>query len=145
MSKIVKTVEITFENLEFVEIPAEFFGEFYIEGLRSSVERLSCNAILQRTKADKITFELLRDVESVVQTLTQDLFGDSLSGFSLQERIAARNDITSLTLKYNDDTTEQFYVTWQDADSDSRNILQHSSITDNANLIVTIGRQVSDR
>jgi hypothetical protein len=63
MSKRVESIEITFENLDYINIPAEYFGEFYITGIQTTVERLALNAIVQRTRADQIDFELLARVD----------------------------------------------------------------------------------
>ena len=45
MSKRVESIEITFENLDYINIPAEYFGEFYITGIQTTVERLALTAI----------------------------------------------------------------------------------------------------
>ena len=41
MSKRLESVEITFENLDYINIPVEYFGEFYITGMQTTVERLA--------------------------------------------------------------------------------------------------------
>ena len=51
-SKRVESVDITFENLAYVNIPVKYFGKFYIAGIRTTVERLALNAIVQRKRAD---------------------------------------------------------------------------------------------
>ena len=138
MSKKVKSVEITFENLDYVDIPAEYFGEFRISGIRSSIERLALNAILQRTKADSIEFELLVQVDDVLPELKQDLSFVPEEQLSLLRRIANRRDITSLDLHYDDTTTDQFYIPWEDAESETRNKLLQTKIVANGNLFVNI-------
>ena len=138
MSKKVKTVELTFENLDYVDIPAEYFGEFYISGIRVSIERLAFNAILQRTKADYIEFELLRCIDVALPGLTQDLFYDPMVEFSLLDRIKDRRDITYLDFHYEDGNTERFFVPWEDADDVCHNKLQHAFINGNDNLTVKL-------
>lgn len=110
MSKKVKSVEITFENLVYVDIPVEYFGEFRISGIRTTIERLALNAILQRTKADYIEFELLSQVDDVLPELTQDLSFVPDEQLSLLRRIANRRDITSLDLRYDNGSSDQFHI-----------------------------------
>ena len=138
MSKKVKSVEITFENLDYVDIPAEYFGEFRISGIRTTIERLALNAILQRTKADYIEFELLAQVDDVLPELTQDLSFVPDEQLSLLRRIANRRDITSLELHYNDGSSNQFYIPWEDAESETRNKLLQTKLVANGNLLVNI-------
>lgn len=141
MSKMVKTVEITFENLDYVDIPAEYFGDFSISGIRTSVERLAGNAILQQVKAERIEFELLRSVDVALPELNQDICYDPMVDFSLLDRIRERRDITSLELHYDDGTTEQFYVPWEDAEDEYHNKLQQAQINNNGNLSVIIRQE----
>lgn len=138
MSKKVKSVEITFENLDYVDITAEYFGEFRISGIRTTIERLALNAILQRTKADYIEFELLAQVDDVLPELTQDLSFVPDEQLSLLRRIANRRDITSLELHYNDGSSNQFYIPWEDAESETRNKLLQTKLVANGNLLVNI-------
>lgn len=138
MSKKVKSVEITFENLDYVEIPAEYFGGFCISGIRTTIERLALNAILQRTKTDHIEFELLAQVDDVLPELTQDLSFVPDEQLSLLRRIANRRDITSVELHYDDGSSDQFYIPWEDAESETRNKLLQAKIVDNDNLLVNI-------
>ena len=139
MSKKVKSVEITFENLDYVEIPAEYFCDFSIRGIHICIERLASNAILQRSKAGLIEFELLRSVDIAFPGFQQDLFYDPIAEFSLLDKIQERKDITSLELHYEDGTAEQFYVPWEDADDEYHNDLQQAYINNNGNLYVKIG------
>ena len=138
MSKKVKSVGLIFENLDYVDIPAEYFGEFCISGIRTTVERLAFNAILQRTKSDDIEFELLSQVDDVLPELTQDLSFVSDEQSSLLRRIANRRDITSLDLRYDDGSSDQFYVPWEDAEDEWHNRLLKGKISNAGNLFVKI-------
>ncbi len=138
MRKKVKSVEITFENLDYVDIPAEYFGEFRISGIRTTIERLALNAILQRTKADCVEFELLAQVDDVLPELKQDLSFVPEEQLSLLRRIANRRDITSLELHYNDGSSDQFYIPWEDAESETRNKLLRAQFRNDGSLFATI-------
>ena len=138
MSKMVKSVEITFENLDYVEIPAEYFGKFQISGICTTAERLACNAILKQSKAEQVAFELLRSVDIALPGLMRDLFYDPMVEFSLLERIKDRRDITHLELHYDDCTAERFCVPWEDAEDEYHNKLQQANINNNGNLTVKL-------
>lgn len=138
MSKRAESIEITFENLDYINIPVEYFGEFYITGMRTTVERLALNAILQRTKADQVEFELLARVDVALSGMSRDLSFQPEEKLSLLKRIENRRDIAYLDIYYDDGSSDQFYVPWEDAESETRNKLQQAKIDDNGHLLVTI-------
>ena len=141
MSKHAESIEITFENLDYINIPAEYFGEFYITGIRITVERLALNAILQRTKADQIEFELLARVDVALSDMSHDLSFLPEEKLSLLKRIENRRDIAYLDIYYDDGSSDQFYLPWEDAESETRNKLLQAKIVDNGNLLVTINQK----
>jgi hypothetical protein len=141
MSKKVNSVEITFENLDYVNVPAEFFGTFQIVDIHISVERLALNAILQRTYADHAEFEMLVSVDSELSRLTHDLSFTPDEQSSLLKRIANRRDITSLSLHYDDGTIDHIYLPWEDATNETNNQLLSANFTKVGNLLVTIRKQ----
>ena len=98
MSKRVESIEITFENLDYINIPAEYFGEFYITGIQTTVERLALNAIVQRTRADQIEFELLARVDVALSDMSRDLSFLPEENLSLLKRIENRKDIAYLDI-----------------------------------------------
>lgn len=138
MSKRAASIEMTFENLDYINIPAEYFGEFYITGIRTTVERLTLNAILQRTKADQIEFELLARVDVALSDMSHDLSFLPEEKLSLLKRIENRKDIAYLDIYYDDGSSDQFYLPWEDAESETQNKLLQAKIVDNGNLLVEI-------
>ena len=138
MSKRAESIEITFENLDYINIPVEYFGEFYITGIRTTVERLALNAILQRTKADQIEFELLARVDVALSDMSHDLSFLPEEKLSLLKRIENRRDIAYLDIYYDDGSSDQFYLPWEDAESETQNKLLQAKIVDNGNLLVEI-------
>ena len=138
MSKKINSVEITFENLDYVEIPAEYFADFHISGIRTSVERLTPNAILQRNQADEIRFELISKADAVLPELTQDLYFAPDEAPSLLKRITNRRDITYLDLYYDDGGYDTFYVPWEDAEDEYHNKLLCTQTSNDGNLLVII-------
>lgn len=141
MHKKVETVSITFENLDFVNIPAGYFGDFHISGIHTTAERVGLNTILQRTNPDTVRFELCPQVDAVLPELTQDLSFIPEEDSSLLKRIANRRDITSLDLFYDDNSHDLFYVPWEDAEDEYHNKLLHAQINNDGALFVTIQQQ----
>lgn len=140
MSKFVESVEITFENLDYVIIPAEYFGAFSINGIRCGIARVASNAILQRTEAEQIEFELLQSVDAALPNMVHDLSFAPAEKSSLLERIMQRRDITDLTVHYSDNSTQQICAPWEDTENEYHNKLQKAHRNGENNLIVTISR-----
>ena len=142
MSKRVESVEITFENLDYINIPVEYFGEFYITGMQTTVERLALNAILQRTRADQIEFELLARVDVALSDMTRDLSFLPEENLSPLKRIENRRDISYLDIYYDDGSSDQFYLPWEDIEDERHNRLLRSLLqtqrSDDGNLTITI-------
>lgn len=138
MSKRVESVEITFENLDYINIPVEYFGEFYITGMQTTVERLALNAILQRTRADQIEFELLARVDVALSDMTRDLSFLPEENLSLLKRIENRRDISYLDIYYDDGSSDQFYLPWEDAEDEQSNSLLRTQRSDDGNLTISI-------
>lgn len=122
MPKILKAIGITFENLDWVNIPVVYFGEISV-GANSS----------------QIRFELLRSADVAFPSFQEDVFYDRMADFSLLERIHTRQDITHLYLIYTDGSLTCLRVPWEDADDEYHNRLQQSYINTSGNLQVTIG------
>ena len=142
MCKRVESVEITFENLDYINIPVEYFGEFYITGMQTTVERLALNAILQRTRAEQIEFELLARVDVALSDMTRDLSFLPEENLSLLKRIENRRDISYLDIYYDDGSSDQFYLPWEDVEDEQHNRLLRSLLqlrrSDAGNLLITV-------
>ena len=140
MSKFVESVEVTFDNLDYVIIPVEYFGAFSINGIRCGISRVASNATLQRTEAEQIEFDLLQSVDVALPNMIHDLSFAPAEKPSLLERIVQRRDITDLTVHYSDNSTKQICVPWEDAENEYHNKLQQAQMNGENNLNVTISR-----
>lgn len=98
MGRRVELVEITFENLDYILIPVKYFEKFYISGIRTTVEQLAKNAILQRTKADRFEIELSARIDVALSDLDSDLSFTAEENLSLLKRIESRRNIAYLDL-----------------------------------------------
>ena len=138
MSKRVESVEITFENLDYVLIPVEYFDNFFISGIRTTVERLALNAVLQRTIPDRVEIELSARIDVALSDLSRDLSFTSEENLSLLKRIESRRDIAYLDLYYDDGSSDQFYLPWEDDQDECQNKLLKANYRDSGNLMITI-------
>ena len=142
MSKHVESIEITFENLDYINIPVEYFGEFYITGMQTTVERLGLNAIVQRTRADRIEFELLARVDVALSDMSRDLSFLPEENLSLLKRIENRRDISYLDIYYDDGSSDQFYLPWEAVEDEQHNRLLRSLLqlrrSDAGSLLITV-------
>ena len=59
MSKVVKTIEICFENLEYVNIPIEHFGIANLEGITESITNAACNVTLKHYSAETVRLKIM--------------------------------------------------------------------------------------
>ena len=123
MSKRLESVEITFENLDYVLVPVEYFEGFYISGIRTTVERLALNVVLQRTIPDRVEIELSTRIDVALSDLSSDLSFTPEENLSLLKRIESRRDIAYLDLYYDDGSSDQFYLPWEDDQDECHNKL----------------------
>ena len=138
MSKRVESVEITFENLDYILVPVEYFEDFYITGIRTTVERLALNIILQRTIPDRVEIELSARIDVALSDLSSDLSFTPEENLSLLKRIESRRDIAYLDLYYDDGSSDQFYLPWEDDQDECKNKLLKVNYNDSGNLMITI-------
>ena len=126
-------LEIAFENVEVVEIPAKFISALNMHGVKdfrnsyqNSDEGL---AMFRGTSAEKIYLQIDRSAkEKFFSDCDNELFA----------RIKRYQDITSFELTYSDGFKEEIYTAWDG--SDEKNNLQKNSFDDEGNLIVEIGK-----
>ena len=142
MSKRAESIELTFENLDYIHIPVEYFGEFRITGIRTTVERLAANAILQRTQVEQVEFELLAQVDAALSDMSRDLSFLPEERLSLLKRIENRKDIACLDIYYDDGSSDQIYLPWEDTQDDRHNrhlrSLLRTKRNKNGNLTIAI-------
>ena len=87
-----------------------YFEDFYISGIRTTVERLALNVVLQRTIPDRVEIELSARIDVALSDLSSDLSFTPEENLSLLKRIESRRDIAYLDLYYDDGSSDQFYL-----------------------------------
>lgn len=126
-------LEIAFENVEVIEIPAKFISALNMHGMRqfrnsyqNSDEGL---AMFRGTSAEKIYLQIDKSAKDKIF---------SSNDFELFARLNRWQDITSFELTYSDGFKEEIYTAWEG--SDEKNNLQKNFFDDEGNLIVEIGK-----
>ena len=140
MRKVVKAIDITFENLDSIVIPVEYFYDFFLNDIRTNISHMSTNTILRTNVAGSLGFLLKKKANKDADKFRGDVHIISTKTGTLFERIY-KSDITSFTIIYEDDSSEEFYIPWEDdGRNEYKNILQKTSEDDKGNLIVRIER-----
>ena len=101
--KTVTQIDITFENCEYIVILAEHIRDMYISDFESEIVHNGLN-ILKKTYAKKIYLQFTPEANSSVE----------FSGESLFNRVKLYDDITSIEVYYDDNTSEVYFVDWED-------------------------------
>lgn len=142
--KNVTKVRIEFENCEDVTIPIQCFGDFYLGDIETRVRRVACNSICQYPIAHEVYFELFAEANTMSSEYPEG-FWDT----NVLERIQVFDDITHLTLYFDDNSPAETYAVDYDDESPAlgaRNLNQKTYLSDLGNLYVVIqkGKDIKD-
>jgi len=137
--KKVKSLEILFDNTEYVVIPNRYFESFCFEDVRMGVCRVGENAIERNQTAEYAEFVLTRKANDDFCEFETDIDLGLCGVRTLFERISDFRDVYGINLICDDDSSEKFVVKWSEEENVFRNKLQSSKIDGCGNLCVTIG------
>lgn len=130
----VKSIEFTFENCEYFSIDAKYFGALELTDFNTHIQRIASNVITKMNCVGTVAMEIFSEGDS-----KYSCFGDEeLTKF---ERLKNWNDITALTVVYEDDSEETYYVNYEEEDEDqlsSPNVLQRSKTNKFGDLYIII-------
>lgn len=101
--KTVTQIDITFENCDYTVIAAEYISDMYISDLEFEIVHDGLS-IWKKTYAKKIYLQF--PFKSNVPVL--------YSGSLFFDRVREWNDITSIEIYYDDNTSEVCFVDWED-------------------------------
>ncbi len=133
MSKTIKTIEITFENTEYVAIPMEYFESYD--------HKKSDSGIFHNMEEVSVDFTLKKEVIGVQKLFDYDIHMVEFKNKTIFDRVCDYSDICSLTLSYSDGSKEKFIVEWEDDESEFKNKFQTTTLTENGDLRVVIKRR----
>ena len=133
--KDVKSIGFGFENCEYFSIDAKYFGAFQLSDINTRIQRVACNSISRMDLVDSVVMEIFSEGN-----------GEYLSGFGDEkvkffDRIVAYNDITSITVIYDDDSEETYWVNYKEEVEDqlgSPNVYQQTEMNKFGDLYLVI-------
>lgn len=138
--KDVKSIEFGFENLEHFIIDAKYFGALELSNINTCIKRIACNSISK--------FECVDDVAMMIFSEGDDeysVFKDD-SDMTKFKRLNEWRDIAAITMIYDDDSREEYYVNWEDENAGelgSDNILQCNYTNKFGDLYIIISKKKS--
>ena len=142
-----KSITFTFENCDMITIDGKYIGNFLVDEIKTSIQRVACNAIMKMDIAKVIAIEIHKDANKSTHA-----FGRKRMTF---DRFLEYDDITSIEFElaeqYVDEGQEpitehyDYFVNWV-GDSDMENDAQHSYVSKDNNLYIVIsdGKNVED-
>ena len=123
-------VELSFENIDYVVIPIQYFSSFSVDNVQDRQTYF---------KVDPLVFELKPEADKDTA-----MFDRAMLEKSLFERMM-RRDITQIDALYRDGTKRIFVAPWEDEDGcDWINALQTSSVTTSGSMRVHIGYNLQE-
>ena len=145
-----KNITFTFENCDMITIDGKYIGNFLVDEIKTSIQRVACNAIMKMDIAKVIAIEIHKDANKKRCALGCDNWKQMTF-----DRFLEYDDITSIEFElveqYVDDGQEpitehyDYFVDWV-GDSDMENEAQHSYVSKDNNLYIVIsdGKNVED-
>lgn len=116
MSKKVKSIDFGFENCEVGTLPIKAVPSFYLDNVHKDFshrwffENESVDEVETTISCDYAHFQIDYELAKNIQSNVMGLFNDDIEQNNLAKRFLGWNDITSITLNYQDDTSLDIYV-----------------------------------
>lgn len=101
--KTVTQIDITFENCEYVIIDAKYIKDLYMSDFESKIIHNGINIYKQIT-CKKIYLQFALESNHAIQS----------GGFLFFDRTREWNDIASIEIHYDDNTSEVYFVDWDE-------------------------------
>ena len=129
MNKKIAFIEITFENIDFIKIPVAYFKNFTLTPVPT-----------EHLQKCSMMFELLPQVNEDSPAFEGDVFQLGVGGITLFDRLQ-RGEITQIKLFYENMTSDEYHVLWQDSDDEFHNALQKSYLNSDGSLCIEINHK----
>jgi hypothetical protein len=142
-----KNIDFIFENCDVISIDGKYIGDFLVDDVSTSIQRIACNSIEEMTTAHTIAIEIHKNAnreryqfdQSQIEHYKQMTF----------DRFASYNDITAIefTLEGKDEDVGKchkyhYYVDWV-GDSDYTNEAQVNYRSNLGHLYICIKKDGS--
>jgi hypothetical protein len=146
----ISRIELGFENCEAITIDGKYIGDFDVFNIHTDINRMGCNYIGKIQSCDSFIIEIYRDANTINRPFgIEDEFG-----VKTFERILMYNDITSITVYYDEkdenhndietSNSDCIYAPYQSEDDDqlgSPNIYQSTYINSFGDLYIVIDKE----
>ena len=134
----VKEICLVLENCDSITFPANVIGDFRIEKINEEVERIAINCIAKVIYANSIFIEIYKDGN--IEYAQFGFLEDQIKKF---ERLKDSNDITSIEIKYEDDTVDSYFVDYDESNDGlgAPNINEKTYISSYGNLYIVIDKE----
>lgn len=148
-----KNVTLVFENCDSIMIDGKYIGEFLVDDIHTSIERIACNAIERIDSADTFAIEIHKDANKERFQFDQTHIEDFKQ--MTFDRLRGYRDITSIQIELIEDYVEEgqvpkeeyydYYVKWT-GESDYTNESQVNYVSDCGNFYIVIaeGKKIED-
>lgn len=137
-----KLTDITFifENCDCITINGCYVGDFVIDDIKTSIERIASNSIEEMITAHTIAIEIARDANKLRYQFDQEQFEDYKQ--MTFDRFKEYSDITAIEFDLFDENTNElkhfyYYVDWC-GNSDYENSAQSAYVSKQGNLYLVI-------
>lgn len=132
--KHIKSIELIFENLDSFNIDQKYIGDFFLGECETQIKRNAVNTISRMEFANIVFFEIFKNGNEQYNEFDS---GDLIYNF---DRILEYNDISSILIEYDDDTSESFFVDYSPENDEfgMPNIKQFSVVSDFGHLYCLI-------
>jgi len=125
MMKEIKSLELHLENCETVVVDRKYIGMFLLDEYNKYFNRCALNSISGGESFNKLILQIHPDLDKTEQdNLFQ--FDDEPKRLPIK-RLHEHNDITQITINFEDGTNEHYFITWSE-ESEWNNEYQKSHI-----------------
>lgn len=149
----IKEISLILENCEVITIPGKYIGDIYLRDIRTSVERVACNAIVKMNTCHEFGIEIHGDANHEPYLI----FGHKPTERDMQtifDRLLAYKDITQVEITFCADEeygaekeeTLHYHLHWADG-CEYTNMLQSAKLSRRGDLYIVVsdsGKSVTD-
>lgn len=148
-----KNITLVFENCDSITIDGKYVGEFLVDDIHTSIERIACNAIERIDSADTFAIEIHKDANKERFQFDQTDYEDFKQ--MAFDRLSAYNDITSIQIDLIEDYVEEgqvpreehydYYVKWTgESDYTNESQVNYMSECGNFYIVIAEGKTIED-
>lgn len=134
--KLIEKIDITFENCESITLPQKVLGECYLGDIKTEIYRVASNVISKVTYANEVALEIFFP-EAEELGNKSPLFDKNDTIF---DRLMRHNDITHITLTYDDNSIEEYCVNYiaENCNLGAQNLNQSTIVSQCGNIYIVI-------